>query len=57
VFSRSAGGGWNAPLVLLADKVLFAQVDEVGDGFGGEQSEVVDDVDLRNFGDVRIARK
>ena len=34
------------PLVLLADVVLLGEVDEVGDGFGGEELEGVDDVDL-----------
>ena len=36
----------NVPFVLLADIVLLAEVDEVGDGFGGEHVEAVDDVDL-----------
>ena len=33
-------------LVLLADVVAFAEVDEVDDGFGGEEEEGVDYFDL-----------
>lgn len=36
----------HVPLVLLANVILLAQVDEVSDGFGGEELETVDDVDL-----------
>jgi hypothetical protein len=39
--------GRSAPLVLLADVVLLGQVQEVGDGLGGEEGEGIDDVDLR----------
>ena len=41
------------PLVLLADVVALRQVDEVGDGLGGEEHEVVDDVDLFKSSRVR----
>lgn len=34
------------PLVLLADVVLFAEVDKVDDGLRSKQLEAVDDVDL-----------
>ena len=34
------------PFVLLADVVLLGEVDEVGDGLGGEQLQTVYDVDL-----------
>jgi len=34
------------PLVLFADVIAFGEVDEVGDGFGSEELEAVDDVDL-----------
>lgn len=34
-------------LVLLADVVFFAEVDEVDHGLGGEEEERVDDLDLR----------
>ena len=34
------------PFVLLANVVLLAQVDEVGDGLGSEELQTVDDVDL-----------
>lgn len=43
---RSWQEGGDVPFVLFADKVLFAQVDEVGDGFCGEELETVDDVNL-----------
>ena len=33
-------------LILLTDVVLFAEVDEVDDGFGGEEEERIDDFDL-----------
>jgi hypothetical protein len=33
-------------LVLLADVVLFREVDKEDDGFGGEEEERVDDFDL-----------
>ena len=36
----------SVPFVLLANVILLAQVDEVGDGFSGEELETVDDVDL-----------
>lgn len=35
-----------APLVLLAYVVLLAQIDEVYNGFGGDQMKIVDDLDL-----------
>ena len=34
------------PFVLLANVVLLAQVDEVGDGFGSEELETVNNIDL-----------
>ena len=34
------------PFVLFADVVALGEVDEVGDGFGGEEVEAVYDVDL-----------
>jgi hypothetical protein len=43
-------------LVLLADVVLLAKVDEVDDGLGRKEEERVDDLDLANgklvFADV-----
>lgn len=33
-------------LVLLADIVFFGEIDEVYDGFGGEEEEGIDDLDL-----------
>jgi hypothetical protein len=33
-------------LVLLADEVLLAEVDEEDNGLGGEEEERVDDLDL-----------
>lgn len=41
------GLDFGEPLVLLADKVALGEVDEVGDGLGGEELEAVDNVDLR----------
>ena len=38
--------GRDIPFVLLANVILLTQVDEVGDGFGGEELKTVDDVDL-----------
>ena len=38
----------STPFILLANIVLFAKVDEVGDWLGGEQLKGVDDVDLIN---------
>ena len=35
------------PLILLANVVLFAEVDEVCDRLGGEKMEGVDELDLR----------
>lgn len=35
------------PLVLFADVVLLAEIDEVSDGLGGQQGEAVDDLNLR----------
>jgi hypothetical protein len=37
-------------LVLLAEVVFFRQVDEVDDGFGGEEEEGVDYFDLFQTG-------
>lgn len=34
------------PLVLFPHEVLLGQVDEVGDGLGGQEGEAVDDLDL-----------
>ena len=39
-------GDFGEVLVLLADVVFFAEVDEVDDGFGGQEEEGVDDFDL-----------
>ena len=39
-------GDFGKVLVLLPDVVLFAEVDEVDDGLGGEEEEGVDDFDL-----------
>ena len=38
------------PFVLLADKVLFAEVDEIGDWFSGEELKTVDDIYLGELG-------
>ena len=43
---RRGGVSGNAPLVLLADVILLGQVDEVGNGLGRQEHELVDDVDL-----------
>lgn len=40
-------GNLRKMLVLLADIVLLAQVDEIDDGFGREQQERVDHFDLK----------
>ena len=40
-------GDFGKMLVLLADVVLLAEVDEVDHGLGGQQEERVDDLDLR----------
>ena len=40
-------GNLRKMLILLADVVLLAQVDEVDHGFGGEQQERVDHFDLK----------
>jgi hypothetical protein len=39
-------GNLGQMLVLLANVVLLAQVDEVDDGLGREEEERVDDLDL-----------
>ena len=36
----------SAPLVLLSDVILFGEIDEVGDGFRGEEKQFVDNVEL-----------
>jgi hypothetical protein len=42
------GGGHceSVPFVLFPDVILFAEIDKVGDGFGGEQLKTIDHVDL-----------
>ena len=39
-------GDFGEVFVFLADVVFFTEVDEVDDGFGGEEEEGVDDLDL-----------
>ena len=41
-------GNFRQMLVLLPDVVLFGEVDEIDDGFGGKEEERVDYFDLRN---------
>jgi hypothetical protein len=35
------------PLILFADVVLLAEIDEISDGLGGQQGEAVNDLDLQ----------
>lgn len=42
------------PLVLLADVVPLGEVDEVGDGLGGQKLEVVDVLDLEGWGRASV---
>lgn len=46
-------GNFGQVLVLLADVVLFAEVDEEDDWLGGEEEEWVDDLDLGVFRSVK----
>jgi len=40
------GGLHYSPFILLANKVLFAQIDKISDGFGSEKLETVDNINL-----------
>ena len=35
------------PFVLFADVVLLTEIDEIGDGLGGQQGEAIDNLNLR----------
>lgn len=43
------------PLVLFADVVLLAEIDEVSDGLGSQQGEAVDDLNLRVIMSIQYA--
>lgn len=43
---KAGATGQCLPLVLFPDVILFAQIDEIGDWFGGKQLKAVDDIDL-----------
>jgi hypothetical protein len=45
---------YHTPFVLLADVVLFGQVDEVGDRLGGKQVKGVDEVNLRTASTIPL---
>jgi hypothetical protein len=45
------------PLVLFADVVLLAEIDEVSDGLGGQQGEAVDDLNLRGNNEYTVRIK
>lgn len=43
------------PFVLFADIIPFTQVDKVGDGFGGEESQPVDHINLEGKKSAQIS--